>query len=276
MREKLWKIRKTAKSIGKLNNPILIEGLPGLGNVGKIAADFIVDKLNAKKIYDISSFTFPHSVFVNEDNLVELPSIEIYLLKRKGISKKKGLYSSDLLFLVGDVQPIDEYSCYSFCSEILELFKKLNGKEIITLGGIGLQELSAKPKLYCTGNSHKIVEKYKTGTQMLDRVYGIVGPIVGVSGVLLGLAKEKKIMAISILAETIGHPMYLGIKGAREIVKVLIKKLGLDITIKDMDKEIKSLEAEILKKTKEIDELTKESALKKLRSKLGDEISYIG
>jgi len=29
----------------KLKNPILIEGLPGIGNVGKIAIDYIIDNL---------------------------------------------------------------------------------------------------------------------------------------------------------------------------------------------------------------------------------------
>jgi hypothetical protein len=64
-----WKITKTVKKIPKLKNPILIEGLPGIGNVGKVAVDFIIDELKAKKLYDIFSYTFPHSVFVNEKSL---------------------------------------------------------------------------------------------------------------------------------------------------------------------------------------------------------------
>ena len=33
----------------KLNNPILIEGLPGIGNVGKLAVEHLIDSINAKK-----------------------------------------------------------------------------------------------------------------------------------------------------------------------------------------------------------------------------------
>ena len=38
------------KVLCKVNfrGPILIEGLPGIGNVGKISLDFLVDSLNAK------------------------------------------------------------------------------------------------------------------------------------------------------------------------------------------------------------------------------------
>ena len=37
----------------KLNKPIFIEGLPGIANVGKIAVDFMIDELKAKKLYSI-------------------------------------------------------------------------------------------------------------------------------------------------------------------------------------------------------------------------------
>ena len=108
-----WKIDQIGKK-PKLNRPILIEGLPGIGNVGKVAVDFLIDELKAKKIYDITSYTFPHSVFVNEDNLVELPRIEIFYKKFNG----KG---HDLILLGGDVQPTDEVSSYEFSEKILDL-----------------------------------------------------------------------------------------------------------------------------------------------------------
>src|SRR3989344_4241080 len=130
------------KQIGKkpaLRNPLMIEGLPGIGNVGKVAVDFLVDELNAVKLYEIHSYSFPHSVFVNEDNLVELPTVGIYYKKRK---------TRDLLFLAGDVQPVDEVSSYEFSEKMLDLLHELNGKEIITIGVIGLAETPKNPKVY--------------------------------------------------------------------------------------------------------------------------------
>src|SRR4030066_679766 len=92
-----WKI-KTIKKV-KLNKPVLIAGMPGIGNVGKIAADIMVDQLKAEKIISFFSDCLPNSVFVQEDNMVELPRIEFRY-------KKKG--KNDFLFLVGDVQPMRE------------------------------------------------------------------------------------------------------------------------------------------------------------------------
>ncbi|MFC1768410.1 PAC2 family protein [Nanoarchaeota archaeon] len=261
----IWKLDYVGKK-PKLKNPILIEGLPGIGNVGKVAVDFLIDELKAKKIMNITSHTFPHSVFVNEDNLVELPVIELFHVKIK---------NQDILFLAGDVQPIDEVSSYEFCEELLELLASYNTKELITLGGIGLNDIPKTPKVYCTGNSKQMIKKFKTKS-VNDKLYGVVGPIVGVSGLLLGLASKKKINAISFLAETYGHPMYLGIKGAREILKVLDANLSLKIKLDRLDSEIKSIEKEILKRTDELSNVSKTTALKKLKGKLGQDVSYIG
>ncbi len=262
-----WKINQFGKK-PKLNRPVLIEGLPGIGNVGKVAVDFVIDELNAIKLFEITSYTFPHSVFVNEDNLVDLPKIEVYY-------KKLGGKRPDLLLLAGDIQPVDEVSSYEFSDKMLDMVEQFNGKEIITLGGIGLSEIPKKPKLYCTANCRGIIKKYKDGI-VDDKLYGVVGPIVGVSGLLVGLAKNRNIDGIAFLAETYGHPMYLGIKGAREILKLLNKKLKLNVNINKLDKEIKEVESDIMKRTEQLSEVTRATAIKKLKGKLGQETDYIG
>ena len=256
------------KSVGKtptMKDAVLIEGLPGIGNVGKVAVDFIIEELKAKKIYEFFSYSFPHTVFVNEENLVELPTIEMYYAKN---------HKYQLLLLAGDIQPTDEVSSYEFSDVILNIAEKFNAKNIITLGGIGLPAIPEKPRVYCTGNTKAVVRKYKKGTKLNDKLFGVVGPIIGVSGLLVGLAEKRNIDAISLLAETYGHPMYLGVKGARELVEVLNNKLELGIDIKKMDKEISKLESDMNKKAKRLKEITRQQAMS--QSKQPQEQSYIG
>ena len=241
-----WQFIKECKTIPKLKNPVLIEGLPGIGNVGKIAIDFLVEELKAKKLYSMFSHTLPHSVFVNEEDLVELPSIEVYYRKFNGKGK------NDLLILTGDVQPVDEVSSYAFCESVIDMLKKFKGKEIITTGGIGLQEVPEKPKLFITGNNKKIIEKYTRNTRIEKKVHGVVGPIIGVSGLLIGLGDMKGVDGVALLAETFGHPMYLGVKGAREILNVINAKFNLGINLNKLSKEIEKLEKETIKRTKEL------------------------
>src|SRR3989344_72731 len=252
-----WIVKKVV-DVKNIKNPILIEGLPGIGNVGKIAIDFIIENKKAKKIYDLFSYDLPHSVFIRDDNLVELPKLEIYHIKHK---------NQDLLFLSGDVQPMSERSSYEFCETVLDIFYELDGKEIVTTGGIGLGKVPQKPRVFCTANDKKIIKAFKDKNPKLnDKTYGVVGPLIGATGLLVGMSKKP---AIALLAETFAHPMYLGMAGARGILEILNSYFDLKLDLKNIDKEIKEIEGEILNKTKEITEVMQQK-------KREDKASYIG
>lgn len=259
-----WKFNYAGKK-PVLRNPILVEGLPGIGNVGKIALDLIIDRLGAKKIGSFQSYSFPHSVFVNEDNLVELPAIEVFVKQFKG-SKR------DLVFLVGDVQPLDEESCYQFSDTVLDMANDLGCSEIVTLGGIALKQAPKDPQVFLTGNNKNFVKQYQQGTQLNNKLYGVVGPIVGVSGVLLGMASKRQIKAVSLLVETYGHPMYLGVPGARELLRVLNTKLALKLNMKQIESELAELEEDLAENPELSPSLARRS-LVKLRKK---DTNYIG
>ncbi|MBI4149001.1 PAC2 family protein [Candidatus Woesearchaeota archaeon] len=263
----MWKVTKSG-TLQKLRQPVLIEGLPGIGNVGKIVVDFLIEELKAEKACEFFSYTFPHAVFVNEENMVELPSIEMYAKRFDGKQR-------DLLLLAGDVQPVDEQSSYAFSEKVLDICQEYGCSQIITLGGIGLPAIPKVPRIYCTGNSKRLISEFKR-RGVNTSLYGIVGPIVGVSGLLLGLGKQRKIPAVGLLAETYHHPMYLGVKGAKEMLKVLDKSLQLRINLKELEREIARIEEEMIKKSKEFGQVAKQSALRKLKGKLGDEMEYIG
>ncbi len=229
---KKW-IIKRLKNV-KVSNPIMIEGLPGMGNVGKITVDFIIERLNATKIYEISSHAFPNCVFVNEKGITELPKVEIYHKKISG---------RDLFLVSGDMQPIDEISCYEFCDNLLDLFQSFKGKEVITLGGIGLNEPPRAPRIYCAGTDKATVSGYLNNK--IKSAEGVVGPIIGVSGLLVGLSKNRGISGVVLLIETVGLPSYLGIKESKELLNVLNTKLKLGLNIKELSKEVKILEKEV-------------------------------
>ncbi|MBT4651165.1 hypothetical protein HN799_01400 [Candidatus Woesearchaeota archaeon] len=266
----IWEITQEVKNLPKLNDPVFIEGLPGIGNVGKIAVDFLAEELKAVKLFSFFSYRFPHSVFVNEENMVEMPRIDIYYKKFRGKDKR------DLVLLTGDLQPIDEESCYSFCDEVIKIAKNLGCKEIVTTGGIGLQNAPEKPRVYCTGNDEKLMKKYiKKGIMVERDIFGVVGPIVGASGLLVGLGNLRKISGVALLAETFGHPMYLGIKGAKEILKVLDDQLNIGINFKKLNKEVVDLEKEVMKRTKDWAAASSKGKMEVAGAKK-KEASYIG
>ncbi|MDI6736953.1 MAG: PAC2 family protein [Nanoarchaeota archaeon] len=215
-----------------IKEAIMITGFPGIGNVGKIAIDFLIDHLKPEKIMELQSDSFPHSVFVTEQGLLEMPSVRLYYKKVK---------ANEFIFVSGDAQPVTEEACYAFCNKLLSIAKEMKCKEIITMGGIGLGKIPKKPKVYIAGNSRNYIKGFPNCN---IKIYGVVGPIVGVTGVLAGMAKEKAMLSSVILAQTFAHPFYLGVKGAKEILAVLNQKYGFKLDIKKIADEINGFEEE--------------------------------
>src|SRR3989344_919542 len=262
-----WKLRYYSK-LPKLKNPVFIEGLPGIGNVGKIAIDIILEETKAKKVLSFQSDQLPNPVFVNEQNLVELPKIEMYHQKIKG---------PDFLFMSGDVQPTTEQSSYEFCRMIIKTLEGYKCNRLITLGGIGLNQIPKQPKVFCTGNSKSFTQEFVPYKAHLN-LYGVVGPIVGVSGLLLGLSDPAKIQSASLLAETFGHPIYIGFKGAREILRVLNEKYKLNLGLQKLDQEIKGADEEFERMQAGLPPQETAKKVSKYVQKMGKvkETSYIG
>lgn len=251
-----WSV--TSHADPKAKDATLIEGLPGIGNTGKVVVDFILEQTDTQRVASFFAPTLPNTVFVNEDNLVELPKIELYHAKLDG---------KDYLLLTGDVQPSDEKSSYAFCNKLLDKAEALGAKRVITLGGVGLQEEPKNPTVYCTGNDQDHIKRF-LDKGASNEVYGTVGPIIGVSGLLLGLAKQRGLPAVALLVETLGHPMYLGLKGAKASLKILMSALGFELDLADLDEEIRQMDEE------EEPQKHKLKSLNKL--KRAKDTSYIG
>jgi proteasome assembly chaperone (PAC2) family protein len=75
-------------------------------------------------------------------------------------------------------------------------------------------------------------------------------PIVGTAGLLLGLAKFRKIDAVCLLGETRGY--LPDPKTAKSIIEVLQRLLGIDVELKGLDEEIERSN-EILGKMQDIE-----------------------
>src|SRR5437899_12061997 len=66
----------------KLDDPTCIEGLPGIGNDGKLAAEHVKDELKAVKFAEIFSKYFPPQVLVQDERQVKLVNNEMHFVKR--------------------------------------------------------------------------------------------------------------------------------------------------------------------------------------------------
>lgn len=215
----------------KLKDPILIEGLPGVGNVGRIAVFYMIEKLKAKKFAEIhSDFFFPLAIVSPKNEIIPL-SIDLYYYKGK----------KDIIFIIGDSQPVDYKGYYTICEKIIEICSGYKVKEIITTGGFGIGIERPVPRvLGALTNLNDINRLKKLGVYFEKE--NRIGSIFGVSGLLLTLAKKEGIKGYSLLGETIGFPILTDPKAAEQVLKILMKLVDVKVDLKDIDKSVKQLE----------------------------------
>lgn len=241
----------------KLKNPILIEGLPGMGYVGKLAAEHLLEVLHAKKFAEVLSPYFPHHVAVETDGRLRPLRNELYWARLNG---------KDIIIWTGDVQPISSEGHYELVERVLDVSKKLGVKQIFTLGGYATGKYSnAKPKVIGMGDP-KLLQKIREAGIQIEKGGG---PIIGAAGLLLGLGQLRGLKGVCLLGET--HGIVVDHRAAQAVLEVLSKILGVKLDLSNL--EIRA------KMTKEImDRVRKEIELgeRKEKQREEEEAWYIG
>ena len=250
-----------ARYIGKkpkLNNPILIEGLPGIGNVGKLAVEHLIDNVKAIKFAELHCKDFPPQVFINTDGTVKLVNNEFYYYKAKKRNQR------DLILLTGDYQGLSSQGQYELVEKILDISEEFGVKEMYTLGGYGLGHEIEKPEVLCATTEKSLVKQMKKhGAVFKKNEPG--GGIVGASGLLLGLGKIRGVKGTCFMGETPGY--LVDPKSAKAVLKILMKITNIDVNLSALEKKAREIET-IAHQLKEMETISsKEKA---------DELKYIG
>jgi len=253
----------------KLNNPLFIEGLPGVGNVGRIAAGYLVEELKAEKFAELFSSHFMPFVLLHQSSAVHVLKNEFYYYKGKRGKR-------DLIILIGDSQSVDPEGHYEVVEQILNFVKKHGVREMFTLAGLSVGELTAKPKVIGAVSEPELIKKYKK--------YGIdfesgsrIGTIVGASGLLLGLGRYHQIKGICLLGETVGFPIIPDPKSAEALLNVLTKIVGVKVDTSKLQKKVKEME-EFIEKIEGVQRKALAQLLKarEVKPEEKEKLTYIG
>ncbi|MGB9853525.1 MAG: PAC2 family protein [Candidatus Bathyarchaeales archaeon] len=197
-----------------LKNPIFVQGLPGFGNVGKIAAHLLIRFCGAKPFAELYSPYFPDYVSVDSDGVCRLPKYEFYAAPME---------KNDFIIMTGDTQPSfeDVVAHYELCGEILNFAIKNGCSLIITIGGAPSSE--DKSQVYVAATSSQLAVDFMEKGAI---IYG-KGRIVGATGLMLGLAKERGLDGICLLGATTGFKADRG--AGFSVFKFLMKALGNEV-----------------------------------------------
>lgn len=249
----------------KPKNPICIVGLPGIGNIGRIAVGYMVQQLKAKKIAELYSPYFFPFVMIHE-NIIHTLRNEFYLYKTK---------SRDVIFLIGDCQTYDPKGHYEVAHKILEFLKSLGVKEIITIGGFGTGRVSENPEVYGVASDKQIFKKYSKYKKINFKVEHKIGTIVGASGLLPGLGKQYGISGLVLLGETSGFPIITDPTAAEAVLIILNEILKLKIDLSKLQEKVDAMH-NFIKKLEQIQAQAMAQIEKSKKGTNKEKLKYIG
>jgi proteasome assembly chaperone (PAC2) family protein len=197
-----------------LENPVFVQGLPGFGNVGRIAAHLLIKFCEAKPFAELYSPSFPDYVSISTKGITHLPKYEFYAAPME---------KNNLVIMTGETQPSfdDVLAHYEVCGEIVDFAEKLGCHFIVTMGGVPITE--DKTQVYVAATPNRLATEFmEKGAVIYSK-----GRIVGGTGLTLALAKERKLDGVCLLGTTTG---FKADRGAGFLVfKFLMKALGKEI-----------------------------------------------
>ncbi len=237
-----------------VRDPIFVEGLPGVGNVGKLAAQHLVDALDAKLWFDIFSHDFPPQVTIETDGTVRLVRNQVWVVPGGG--------EHDLVILTGDYQPLSSEGQFALVEGVLDRLDPLGCKRMYTLGGYGLGTTVETPDVLGAATDRALVEQLE-GHGVKFQEDEPSGGIVGASGLFLGLGMERGMGGACLMGETSGY--MVDPAAARAVLHVLGEVIGRTIDMTDLEN-----------KAAEIDRITQQLHEAEVAAREPGDLHYIG
>ncbi len=224
----------------------LVAAWPGMGQVGAIAAGYLVHALGAKPVADLPARGFFDIQQVEvKGGVVVRPH-----LPRNVLHRWKSPAGPELLIFLAEAQPTIDH--HEFAHELLDQAQKLGAERVISFASVASQiHPSQAPKAFGVVTQPDMkADIERTGASMLQD-----GQIGGLNGVLLGAAAERGLPGICLLGEI---PYFAGAianpRAARAVLAANSKLTGipLDTTpLTEHDEKVDRILLEMLEQLKQ-------------------------
>ncbi|WP_232701169.1 proteasome assembly chaperone family protein [Halobacterium wangiae] len=225
----------------ELDDPVFVEGLPGVGHVGKLVSEHVVEQADSELVCRIHTEHFPPQVTVDDDSVAELAAAEIHAVDTEG---------RDLLVLTGDHQAQDNVGHYRLTEAFLDVAEQFGAEELYALGGVPTGELVEEHDVIGAVSDESQKERLEEeGVEF--RSEEPAGGIVGSSGLLLGLGGRRGLEAACLMGETSGY--LVDPKAAKAVLAVLEGMLGFDVDEEALDDRADEME-EVVSRLREMEE----------------------
>ncbi|MGB9987897.1 proteasome assembly chaperone family protein [Salarchaeum japonicum] len=213
-----------------LSDPVFVEGLPGVGHVGKLVAEHIVEEGDSTLVRRVYSEHFPPQVTVGDGGVAELAHVEVHAVETDG---------RDLLVLTGDHQAQENAGHYRVTDAFLDIAGEFGATELFALGGVPTGELIEEYGVVGAVSDDSLTDDLEdAGVEF--RSDEPAGGIVGTSGLLLGLGGRRGFDAVCLMGETSGY--LVDPKSAKAVLEVLETLLGFEVDFDALDERADEME----------------------------------
>jgi uncharacterized protein len=213
----------------KSKKPLVIVGFPGIGLVGNISCQHIIEELHMKYMGSIDSRYFP-PLAVLFNGIVYLP-VRIYEAAEK-----------EVVIVISDI-PIHPTASYDISKVLADWMQSINAKNIVSIAGIATT--TGERRVFGGATSQELLEKIKDKTEIFQ-----VGTISGISGSIMTECYLRGMPAVSLLGETPGpNP---DPKAAVEVINVLNEIFGLSIDTAKLSSQAEQIELELSKLAEQV------------------------
>ncbi len=212
-----------------LENPIIVEGFPGIGLVGNIASQHLIDELEMEYIGSVESKYFP-PIAVLFNGIINMP-VRIYEGKEHNI-----------LTVISDI-PIHPTISYEVSKVLMDWAQSVNVKEIVSIAGIAT--MSSEEKVFGAATNDDMLNRIKDYVEIFQ-----VGTISGISGSVMTECFMRNVPAMSLLGET--NSPNPDPRAAASVINVLNKIYDLPIDTDNLMEQAEQIEIELQKLAEQV------------------------
>ncbi|WP_348612120.1 proteasome assembly chaperone family protein [Halobaculum rarum] len=224
-----------------LTDPEFIEGLPGVGHVGKLVAEHLVEEFDGELVRRVYTTDFPPQVTVDDDGVAELTHAEFHHVDADG---------QDLIVLTGDHQAASNKGHYTLTTAFLDIAEEFGCGRAFALGGVPTGELIEDDEYDVLAARTDDTDREELEAAGIEfRENEPAGGIVGVSGLVLGLGARRGLPAACLMGETSGY--LVDPKSAQAVLEVLQNLLDIEVDFSDLEERAEEME-EVVGKIQEM------------------------
>jgi proteasome assembly chaperone (PAC2) family protein len=228
-----------------LQNPDLIVGWPGIGNVGVLAVETLRRQLEAEYLGEIEPepFFYPSGVVIKKGILEALnfPGSRFYFKK---------MPQRDLILFIGEEQPAETGSTYASGSKayqmaglVLDVAQKFGCRRVFTSGAaVSAIHHNYTPGVWAVAANAQLLAEIeeRRGNRFRSELQGrdAQANISGLNGLLVGVADRRGIPAACLMGEV---PDYLARapmpypSAARSVLEVLARLYDLKLDFTELE-----------------------------------------